>query len=79
MLSDAFRCCVGLGHDAGNLDTARRQLDHEQHGEARQPGTGPHFNGEEIRGREDVPVRGQELPSGRPLLPLGGRLDPVPP
>ena len=44
---------------------------------ARQARRGPHFNREEIRGREDVPMDVQELLPGRPLLSIGGRLDPV--
>lgn len=56
---------VGFGHDAGNLAAARRQLDHEQDGDARQPTTGPDVDREEIRRREGLRVCGQGLGRAR--------------
>ena len=56
---------VGLRGDAGDLDSARRQLDEEEHGKSRQAVRGPDVDGEKVRGGEDVPVGLQELrPSG---------------
>ena len=33
------------GQDAGDLDALRREVDHEQVGEARQPSSGPDVDG----------------------------------
>lgn len=68
---------VWLREDAGDLHASRREVDHEQDRDARQPSRGPDVGGEEIRRREDASMRAQELLPGRPLLPLGSGLDPV--
>jgi hypothetical protein len=68
---------VRLAEDAGNFHPSRREVDHEQDAEARQPTSGPDFDREEIRGREDASMRPQELRPGRPPLPLRSGLDPV--
>jgi hypothetical protein len=47
---------VGLGQDVGDLDASCRHVDQEQNGTAGEPGAGPDFDGEEVRGREDAPV-----------------------
>jgi len=39
---------VGLGRDPGDVDTARRELDHKQHDVPRQTRRGPHFHREEV-------------------------------
>jgi hypothetical protein len=67
---------VRLREDAANLHPSRREVDHEQDGEAGQPSHGP-VHCEEIRGREDASMRAQELVPGRPLLPLRSGFDPV--
>jgi hypothetical protein len=38
-----------------------------------------HFDGEEIHGGQNIPVRPQEFLPGRPFLPVGRGLNPVPP
>jgi len=58
---------VGLRRDAGDLDSARRQVDDEEHGKPRQAATGPDVDGEEVCGGEDGPVRLQEFCPGRLL------------
>jgi hypothetical protein len=67
---------VRLRDDVGDLHASRREVDHEQDGDARQPSSGPDFGREEIRGREDASMRAQELRPGRPPLPLRRGLDP---
>jgi len=61
---------IRLREDAGDLHASRREVDHEQDREARQPSGGPEFDREEIRGRQDASVDAQGLLPGRPLLPL---------
>jgi hypothetical protein len=68
---------VRLGEDTGNLHPSRRQVDHEQDREARQPSGGPEFDREEIRGRQDASMRVQDLLPSRPLLPLRRGFNPV--
>jgi hypothetical protein len=48
---------VRLREDAGDLHSSRREVDHEQDGEARQPSSGPDFDREEVRGREHASMR----------------------
>src|SRR5690348_7060249 len=69
---------VRLADDAGDLHPSRRQVDHEQDREARQPTSGPDFDREEIRGGEHAVMPAEELLPGRPPLSLWRRLDPVP-
>jgi hypothetical protein len=52
---------VWLGYDARDLNASRRQVDHEQDGEAGEPASGLHFDGEEVGRGEDAPVRPQEF------------------
>ena len=68
---------VGIGCDPGDVDSARRELDHKQHDVSRQPRRGPPLHREEVSRGEDVPVRFQELLPGRPLLPLRSRVNAV--
>ena len=68
---------VGLRTDSCDFDSPRRQLDHKQHHNPDQTGTGPHFDGEELRSGKDLPVRLQELLPSRFLAALRRRLDTV--
>jgi hypothetical protein len=52
---------IRLAEDAGDLYPSRREVDHEQDGEAGQPSTGPDFDREEIRGGEDASMGAEEL------------------
>src|SRR4051794_10226600 len=68
---------VRLADDAGNLHPSRRQVNHEQDGEARQPTGGPDFDRKEVRSRQDVSMPAEELQPGGPPLALRSGLDPV--
>ena len=68
---------IRLAVDAGDLHPSRREVDHEQDGEARQPTGGPDFDGKEVCGREDASMPAEELLPGRPPLALRSGLDPV--
>ena len=52
---------VRLADDAGDLHPSRRQVDHEEDREARQPTSGPDFDREEICGREHAVMPAEEL------------------
>jgi hypothetical protein len=43
----------------------RRQLNEEEHNKPLQPPPGPYFHGEEIRGRNQVRMPAQKIPSRR--------------
>ena len=65
------------GGDAGHPHPARGQVREKQNDEALQPSPSPHFRGEEIGGRDQLPVpREKLLPGGLPA-PFRGWLDPV--
>ena len=68
---------VRLPVDAGDLHPPRRQVDHEQDGEARQPTSGPHFDRKEISGRDDALVPAEELLPRRSPLVFRSGLDAV--
>jgi hypothetical protein len=67
---------IRLAMDPDDLHPPRREVDHEQDGEARQPSDRPEFNGEEIRGDEDLAMPAEELQPSRPPRALGGGLNP---
>jgi hypothetical protein len=68
---------VWLRRNAGNVDAARAQVDDEEHGEPRQPATGPDIHRKEIRGGKDLPLGLQELGPRRLLQPIGNGLQAV--
>ena len=68
---------VWVGGDAGNIDSARSQMDREEHVIREQPAQSPHFHREEIGGGQQLPVGSQECTPGRMLAPLGRRLNPM--
>src|SRR5262249_33486269 len=55
---------VGLWCDARDVDAARGQVDHEEHRESRQAAMSPDVDREEIRRRQDLPLRFEELGEG---------------
>src|SRR5262249_39113495 len=61
---------VRLWRDLGDVDATRGQVDDEEHGEPRQPATGPDVDGEEIRRGQDVPLCFQELGPRRLPQPI---------
>src|SRR5262249_61153388 len=67
---------VRLWRDLGDVDATRGQVDDEEHGEPRQPVTGPDVDGEEVRRGQDVVAPDVPLPScttserTRPILHL---------
>jgi hypothetical protein len=69
---------VGGGADPRDLDLARRQVEKEQYHKALESFSGPHFDGEEISGHDELPVPGEKLFPGRLPVALGRGLDPVP-
>ena len=67
-------CPARVGRQAGDADAARRQVDHEEHVVPLQPACCPRFHGEEIRGRDGLPVCFEEERPGRVLAPFPRRL-----
>ena len=63
--------------DAGDLYTARLQLDHEEDEVTLETGEREHFDRKEVSSREAGPVREQERFPRRVPTPFGGRVDPV--
>ena len=68
---------AGLGVNAGDLYTARLQLDHEEDEVPLETGEREHFDRKEVGSREAGPVCEQERFPRRALTPLGGRVNPV--
>ena len=63
--------------DPGDGHAAGLQRDHEEDQVTLEPGQREHLNGEQIAGREALPVRLQERLPGHAPAPLGSRVDPV--
>jgi hypothetical protein len=70
---------AGLGVNAGELHTARLQLDHEEDEVPLETGEREHFDRKKVGSREAGLVCEQERFPRRALTPLGGRVDPVVP
>ena len=63
--------------DPGDGHAAGLQRDHEEDQVPLEPGQREHLDGEQIAGREALPVRLQERLPGHAPAPLGSRVDPV--
>ena len=68
---------VRLRMDPGDGHAARLQRDHKEDQVPLEPGQREHLDGEQIAGREALPVRLQERLPGQAPAPLGSRVDPV--
>ena len=68
---------VRLRMDPGDGHAAGLQRDHEEDQVPLEPGQREHLDGEQIAGREALPVRLQERLPGHAPAPLGSRVDPV--
>jgi len=68
---------AGLGVDAGDLDTSRLQLDHEEDEVPLETAEREHFDRKEVGSREAGPVCEQERFPRCVPTPLRGRVDPV--
>jgi hypothetical protein len=68
---------VRLSVDAGDLHPPRRQVDHDEDGEARQATGGPHFHRKAVSGRDDALVPAEQLLPRRSPLALRRGLDSV--
>ena len=62
---------------AGETDSARFQMNEEQHVVGGKTSPGEHFNREEVGTGQDGHVGGNEILPGGILAPLGHRWDPV--
>jgi hypothetical protein len=69
---------VGGGGDTRDLHLARGQIEEEQHDKALQSPSRPHFDREEIRCRDPLPMSREELLPGRLSTPLGRGLEAMP-
>ena len=58
---------VGLGADAGDLNTPAGEMNQDQHREPGQAAWRPDLDSEEVGGGKDVPVGGEKLPPGPAL------------
>jgi len=70
-------CFMRVGSDSGDLDLARRQLDHEKDVEGDQTAQAPDLDGEEVACGQNGPVRAEKLLPRGALAPFRCGVDSV--